>query len=223
MCIRDRIKAWDELFSLKGSCGDEVSQCAVSGEKLPVARIHDKIKGIPGGQVCGCVFVGVNNDSESSYGKKQSYNSNISVKVMKKYTCALNYLCSEVSHKTFVDNITFVYWAQRANENKYHSLFNSLFLSDEQSPDADAVIDGFRKKLCGDLIPEKAMDVLKSVDVDTNFYIVGLKPNSSRLSLKFCFCKSFGDILENGALHQYDMSLSSMPKRIPLWRIIRCV
>lgn len=60
------------------------AQCAITGEEEPIARIHGKIKGVYGGLATGSVLIGFNNNSESSYGNEQSYNSNISEKVMKK-------------------------------------------------------------------------------------------------------------------------------------------
>ena len=66
-------------------------QCAITGEYATIARIHNKIKGIYGGQASGTGLVTFN-PSENSYGNEQSYNSNISENVMEKYTEALNYL-----------------------------------------------------------------------------------------------------------------------------------
>jgi CRISPR-associated protein Csd1 len=43
---------------------------AVDGEEQVLARIHDKIKHIAGGQMSGTVLVGFNNASEESYGNK---------------------------------------------------------------------------------------------------------------------------------------------------------
>ena len=82
----------------------ELSTCSILGEKLPQARIHDKIKGIKGGMSSGCVLVGMKESAFESYGKKQSYNSNVSEKAMKMYTSALNSLLADRSHyKTFDD------------------------------------------------------------------------------------------------------------------------
>ena len=58
----------------------ELYTCSILGEKLPQARIHDKIKGIKGGMSSGCVLVGMKESAFESYGKKQSYNSNVSEK-----------------------------------------------------------------------------------------------------------------------------------------------
>ena len=84
----------------------KTAQCAITGRKEPIARIHSKIKGVYGGLATGSVLIGFNNDSENSYGNEQSYNSNISEEAMKKYTEALNYLLSSSKHKAMLDDIT---------------------------------------------------------------------------------------------------------------------
>ena len=69
----------------------------------------------------GSVIDWINNNSESSYGNGQSYNSNISEKVMKKYTEALNVLLSS-KHKILLDGMTIVFWAMDKGE-EYEDLF----------------------------------------------------------------------------------------------------
>lgn len=96
------------------------AQCAITGEEEPIARIHGKIKGVYGGLATGSVLIDPHN-SESSYGNEQSYNSNISEKVMKKYTEALNVLLSS-KHKILLDGMTIVFWAMDKGE-EYEDLF----------------------------------------------------------------------------------------------------
>ena len=81
------------------------------GVNSDIARIHDKIKGVVGGAATGGVLIGFNNPSESSYGKIQAYNSNVSETAMRKYTEALNYLLERPAHKIIMDEVTVVFWA----------------------------------------------------------------------------------------------------------------
>ena len=64
---------WEEWRKQKEESRQEmkISQCAVCGKEIPIARIHGKIKGINGGLATGCVLVGFNNPSENSYGNEQ--------------------------------------------------------------------------------------------------------------------------------------------------------
>ena len=107
----------------------KISQCAVCGKEIPIARIHGKIKGINGGLATGCVLVGFNNPSENSYGNEQSYNSNISEIAMRKYTEAFNYLLSSSSgkHKATLDDMTIVFWAMDKTENCENLVSAMLF------------------------------------------------------------------------------------------------
>jgi CRISPR-associated protein Csd1 len=60
-----------------------MGQCSISGEYGPIARIHDKLTGIPGGDTC---LTCMKTSAFWSYGHKESYNSSVSQEIMKKYT-----------------------------------------------------------------------------------------------------------------------------------------
>ena len=64
--------------------------CAVCGDIKNIARLHNKIKNVYGGQSSGTSLVCFNNTSEESYGAVQSYNSCISEDAMRQYTEAFN-------------------------------------------------------------------------------------------------------------------------------------
>ncbi|HIT73606.1 MAG TPA: type I-C CRISPR-associated protein Cas8c/Csd1, partial [Candidatus Fimicola cottocaccae] len=57
------------------------------------------------------------------------------------------------------------------------------------------------------------------ISTDVDFYMVGLKPNSSRLSLKFIYKRKVADILINIAEHQKDMQISEEINPVPFWVI----
>ncbi|MDE7122476.1 MAG: type I-C CRISPR-associated protein Cas8c/Csd1, partial [Oscillospiraceae bacterium] len=105
--------------------------CGILGEKLPVARIHDKIK-FPGGNSTGCVLVGMKESAFESYGKTQSYNSNISEQAMKKYTSMLNKLLADPGHRVILDDMIILFFAMKADDaNECDMLWS--FLSDSSS------------------------------------------------------------------------------------------
>lgn len=190
-----------------------ISQCAVTGEKAPIARIHSKIRGIYGGLSTGGVLVGFNNSSENSYGNEQSYNGNISKEAMKKYTEALNYLLKpreKHTHKIVLSDITIIFWAMNSSE-EYEEIFLDTFSLEEDKLDGErteAQLESLFKKS-----PELAVendeinDLAERIDMNTDFYIAGLKPNSSRISIKFVFRKKFGEIIENIAEFQNEVQV----------------
>ncbi len=196
-----------------------LSQCAITGENSEISRIHDKIKGIVGGQSSGCVMVGFNNNSECSYGNEQSYNSNISETSMRKYTKALNYILNSKNNKKIFDDITVIYWVM-SDKEKYNDIM-SMFVFNESMDEKET--DNMLKEIIKDakigaINPERVSSIL-DISTDVDFYMVGLKPNSSRLSLKFIYKRKFADILINIAEHQKDMQISEEINPVPFWVI----
>lgn len=209
---------WNENF-LKQSvnCSEINSQCAITGQALPIARIHNKIKGIKGGQAAGGVLVSFKNDSEASYNKNQSYNSNISEKSMKKYTESLNILLSDKVHKTNLDDMTVLHWAQSINNEKLDKVINWMAFDDKITEDEldlelKNIYDNLKKGLSSDL---KSLNI----DEDTDYYVVGLTPNNSRISIKFIYKEKYGNVVSNVLQHQIDLALEGNERQIPLWKI----
>ena len=213
---------WEKLYSQPNS--EQVyAQCAVSGKNETVARLHNKIKGIAGGQTSGTSLVSYNNSSEESYGNTQSYNSNISQTAMKKYTEALNYLLSEKDvngNRKYVklfDDTTVIYWAMDKNE-KYTDLFDAIFFGDEKENLRQLLDTLLSKVQQGNLNIEQALSAEK-LNPKVDFYLVGIKPNSSRLALKFIYHQKFADLLKGALMHQKDLQIGKNYKPLAFWQI----
>lgn len=191
------------------------SICPIEGESLPVARIHDKIKGIRGGNPIGGILVGVKNSAFESYGKTQAYNSGISENAMKKYTVSLNKLLSDRTHCTYLDELTVIYFAIDQNDGAECDLFASMLNGGEENRlniNLDSIIKQFRDGTSRDL------DSL-NVKTDLIFYVAGLTPNSSRISQKFILRDNFGKVIRNLLQHQLDFQISDNMQQIQLWKI----
>ncbi len=218
--IRER---WEEWYRKRSQEGEDVwvSQCAVSGEQALIARIHSKIKGVYGGLPTGTVLINFNNPSENSYGNEQSYNSNISEQIMRKYTEALNYLLESQNHKILLDDMTIVFWAMNPEET-CEDVVLAMFLGQSDQMDADQT-EQMMKRLLEDARKGNLLsDRLRSTDQiepDVDFYMVGLKPNSSRLSVKFIYRKKYAEVLWNVARFQEDLQISEEIRPVPLARI----
>lgn len=200
---------------------DCVTQCAVSGEAAPIARIHNKIKGVYGGLATGSVLIGFNNPSENSYGNDQSYNSNISVTAMKKYTEALNYLLASRRHRVILDDMTVVFWAMNPKET-CEDLFEQMLLEQPAQLDAEDT-ENMLKKLVEDAnsgyLTRGRLSSLDLIQPDVDFYMLGLKPNSSRLSVKFLIRRKYADILWNVVRFQQDLQITKEVKPVYLSHI----
>lgn len=214
------IKKWQDVYKTQQEIKKDIElfQCGISGEKDEIARIHNKIKGVAGGLATGSVLIGFNNSSENSYGNEQSYNSNISKNAMNKYSKALNYLLDGPKHKKIFDEITLVYWGM-SDDEKYDDLMSMLVFGDESLNVENT--DNMLNKLVerakeGVISTEEVSDVI-GIDSNVDFYMIGLKPNSSRLSLKFIYKRKFADILLNIANHQRDMQITKDFTPVPFW------
>ncbi len=194
--------------------------CAVSGEPAVIARIHDKIKGVRGGQATGTAIVCFNSPAEESYGRSQSYNSSISQNVMKRYTEALNLLISDKGHCMYVEDLTMVFWAQSENDGAETDIFRALLNGDEMDADeTNAMLRAAVKEIAqGRNVDLSAFD---DVDENVTFYVVGLAPNVARVSQKFIYRDKFGEVFKNVAGHQADMMQEGGEWQIPLWRILK--
>lgn len=200
------------------------AQCAITGQQETVARIHGKIKGVAGGLATGSVLIGFNNPSECSYGREQSYNSNISETAMKKYTEALNYLLGSDRHKTLVDDVTVIFWAMDASEKSEILLQEMLFGGNNdslQAEQAELMLQNFMKEVEKGTLTAKALSAMQDLDPDTDFYMLGLKPNSSRLALKFIYHRKAADILYNVAKFQQDMQMFETSRVTHIYQIKR--
>lgn len=217
------LEKWEECKRKGDSKGGHavVAQCAISGEEAPIARIHSKIKGVYGGLATGSVLIGFNNPSESSYGNDQSYNSNISENAMRRYSEALNYLLGSRKHKVMLDDMTVVFWASDDNET-CNDLIAALLFDNPDSMDAqrtEEMLQDLMKDARAGIVRTGQIADMEKIHKNVDFYIVGLKPNSSRLAVKFLYHKRFGEVLQNVAHHQLDLQMQEKGKPISLWRI----
>lgn len=198
-----------------------ISQCAISGETTIIARLHNKIKGIYGGRSTGNVFIGFNNDSEQSYGNVQSYNSNISETMMKKYTEVLNFLLDGKKHKTLLDDMTVLYWSMSDNENA-DDLMAALLFQESEKMDAqqtDEMLKGLMEDATEGRIAAERILSTENIDSNVEFYMVGLKPNPPRIAVKFIYRKNYAELLWNIVMHQKELQIGEDASPIPLWRI----
>lgn len=200
---------------------DGIMMCPIEGERLRAARIHNKIKGIKGGNSVGAVLVNFNSSAFESYGKSQSMNSGISEKAMKKYTSSLNKLLADPMHHIYSDDMTVVFFAMKHDDKAECDLFSDYLNSsnavteDSTKADVKSVSENIYHK--GQTGNAQALD--DDVDNGVDFFVAGFTPNSSRICQKFMVRNKFGKIIDNVKQHQQDMAICGSNGEIPLWRI----
>lgn len=190
--------AWQK-FSEQGGEGEK-GICLVTGKKDEIARIHGTIKGIQGAQSSGAALVSFNAPAFESYNKEQSYNAPVGKYAAFAYTTALNYLLSEKNHPFRFGDTTVVYWAESGEEIYQDAFAWSL----EPAMDNQETI----KNIFQNLKEQRGID-LEGIELNVNqkFYILGLAPNAARLSVRFFYENSFGNILNNIQNHYVRMNM----------------
>lgn len=208
-----------QLSADSDSDDTELSTCSILGEKLPQARIHDKIKGIGSGT--GSVLICMKEKAFESYGKKQSYNSNVSEKAMKMYTSAFNSLLADRSHYKTFDDMTIVYFAMKKNDAEECNMFAGMFSGFEDELNKTVVTEADRNinTVMTQLKQGKTADM--PYDPNVEFYVAGFTPNSSRISQKFIFHDKFGRIFDNVLKHQQDIAFTEGQRQVSIERIKR--
>jgi len=224
--------AW-ETYS-QNETGNTFAQCLISGKVEPVAKIHQKIKGVVGAQSAGASIVSFNNDAFCSYGKEQSFNSPISESAMFKYTTALNHLLSSPSNRIRIADTTVVFWAE-THEKSCEDL--AKFFFDPVEPDtkegknveSSRVQDITKTKQIEDIlnkvrIGKKINQEDIGTDPEKNFYILGLSPNNARLAVRFWYIDSIGGLIEKLARHHLDMEIirdDYGPRYVSVYRLLK--
>ena len=174
--------------------------CLVTGEKTEISRIHRNIKGVPGAQSSGAALVSFNAPSFESYGKEQSYNAPVGKYAEFAYTSALNYLLAQKKYTFPLGDSIIVYWAEEARTEYQDALFALLNpVKDNQNE-----VHGFFEKLRKD---EPIMLDDLELNPSQKFYILCLAPNAARLSVRFFYQNSFGNIMKNLACHYERMKI----------------
>lgn len=200
------------------SKSDEITAtCPIEGKELPVARIHEKITGIRGGNPVGSILVGIKESAFESYGKTQAFNSGISEIAMKKYTQTLNNFLSEPHHHVFLGELSLVFFAVDIRDEDACDLFEAYISGRD-----DENLEKYLKTAANEISQGRVADA-NSISVNDNllFYVAGLTPNSSRISQKFVIKNSFGKIMENLQQHQQDLRIKEDLWQIPLWKLTK--
>lgn len=204
---------WETLLDDNNA---EQGICLITGEKAPIARLHPAIKGVLGGQSSGGAIISFNQEAFSSFNKTQGDNAPVSEQAAFAYTTALNYLLRrENRHCLTIGDTSTVFWAEA--ENSEQAAFAEEIMWGSLEPPADDeqesskifnILDQVRK---GRPLPE----IDPKLSAKTQFFILGLAPNASRISIRFWLKTDFGRLAKNLANHWADLALEPCPWKKP--------
>ena len=211
---------WDREYS-QTPADAVLGQCLITGERTQVARLHTAIKGVQGAQSSGAALVSFNADAFCSYGKEQNYNAPVSEKAAFAYTTALNTLLADQNHRLVLGDTTVVWWAIPPNVETapaYADFFAGMLDPDRNNTfsekDLACGMDAIRQ---GKSFPFQEAELHPG----TPFFILGLAPNAARLSVRFFYRDSFGDMGKNILAHYERLEIINGPKYLSPWGMIR--
>lgn len=162
----------------------EYKRCLVTGQMGHTARLHPRIKGIYGASPIGLSLISFNQDAFSSWGHEKEENAPILDRTAFACATALNHLTTS-RHAYSLGGITFVYWSEHGKEEAQNAF--SLFLM------------------------EGKLELPK--ELNGMFYILGMKPNGTRLSVCFWEEISARALFEN--LAQYQAEFNRLQREMP--------
>ena len=179
--------------------------CMVTGQKTEISRIHKVIKGVPGAQSSGAALISFNAPSFESYEKTQSYNAPVGRYAEFAYTTALNYLLSQRDYTFSLGDSMVVFWAGNGKKKYQKGFFNAVKPTKDNS------------KMLRDLFDSLKQDTkvyLEEEDMDPNqiFNILAVSPNAARISVRFFYQNTFGNILNNIKAHYRRLNIVK-----PIW------
>lgn len=221
-------RAWDEAYAKSDDA--VMGRCLVTGEEGPIAILHPSIKGVMGAQSSGASLVSFNAPAFESYGKEsardnqgQGRNAPVGKYAAFAYGAALNYMVGQADFHGRLGDTTLVYWAEGA-EPAYGSAFMAMMGmgGEEKNEITQKELNGVLTALCQGRTVNWANVPLNPKN---RFYILGLAPNASRLSVCFFLQNSFDEFAKNYQKHQDDLkivrSASDERESLSMWALLR--
>lgn len=187
----------------------EVSFCLITGSILPIALTHDPaIKGVVGAQPGGAKLVSFNERAYESFAKEdarkvgQGRNAPVSENAAFAYCNALNWLLAHKDRRFRIGDATTVFWTDKPTPAE--SLFPWMMsgVPDTEDDQTKRRVQDILKKISRGTVGRDELG-----DSETSFYILGLSPNASRLSVRFWHTGHLGELVENLKLHLDQLSL----------------
>ena len=212
--------AWQAHYNDR-SAGADTVQCLITGKQAPAALVHPSIMGVQGAQSSGAALVSFNAPAFCSYGHEQGENAPMSEYAAFAYTTALNRLLADRDHCKHVGDTTILCWAENAEPVYQDAMSMFLFGADEAAGIQESDVQAALKRLsAGQTVPF----LEKELSPDQHFYLLGLAPNASRLSVRFFLRDTFGSFAQNLQKHAEEMAIDCSEKEkfrtLPIWAVV---
>jgi CRISPR-associated protein Csd1 len=179
----------------------ETAFCLVTGGVKPVALTHEPaIKGVKDAQSSGAKLVSFNEKAYESFGKEdgrkvgQGRNAPVSEEAAFAYCNALNWLLA--NRRFRIGDATTVFWT--ATPTPAEAIFPWMISG---VPDAEDLETKERIKTTLERISHGTLASDDLGDPSVPYFILGLSPNASRLSVRFWLTGNLADLIANLKLH----------------------
>lgn len=210
--------AWDAHYG-----GEKIGETfvdVVTGEVVVPEATHPSIKNVQDAQPSGAALVSFNAEAFESFGRKQNLNAPMGKETAFAYTSALNSLTVDKDHRQHIGDMTVVYFAEDA-EPVYQDVMDLCFAGSD-----DRVTDAELHSILQNIAAGKQTDFAgKTLSPDDRFYLLGISPNASRLSVRCFRQSSFGDVISRIKQHYDDIAIVTDNRSkwvdIPLWALLR--
>ena len=223
-CIHERPAAhtaWSQHLAAKGGVS---GRCLITGERAPIARLHQSIKGVRGAQLSGAALVSFNVDAAASFGRERGANAPVSERAAFAYTTALNAMLAPDSKRTMrIGDATVVFWAETAGNEREARAAEEVFLLLAGYPPTDAEeTAAVAAKLRMFQAGRPLQVVREDVRDHTRFHVLALAPNASRLAVRCWHRGTIGEIGRRIREHWSDLRLEPPPVPTPpaAWRLL---
>lgn len=188
--------------------------CLITGEQRKTTRLHSTIKGVWGAQTSGANIVSFNLDAFDSYGKSQGENAPVGEKPAFAYTTALNYLLRKGSPQRLqVGDTSTVFWAEKSHE--FETGIVDIF-GEPPKDDPDR-----NKNAVRSLFAAVHAGTLNTDEGNTRYFVLGLAPNSARISIRFWEISTVKELSLRIAKHFKDISIVHSDKQLPYQPLFR--
>lgn len=202
-------------------------RCLITGERLPIARIHPRIK-MPNAKP-GTTLISFNDASSQSYGKKQGYNAFVSTYASFTHTTALNNLLSNQQTRYSLGSLFYVFWNSNLDDPSINEAFRTVTFEGIKNDDTQEQSDlddeqpkrkSKSKKKATDPTKDtyKVLEQFKAIrgnrghgehwDDTRQFYILGLTlSEGARISVKYWQQGTVSEIFDRVYQHLVDMNI----------------
>ena len=186
--------------------GSSEDRCLVTGNKEEPARLHSSIKGVWGAQSSGANIVSFNRPSFCSFNKEQGLNSPIGKSASFAYTNALNQLLDKDSlQRMQVGDASTVFWSE-SSSSEFECQISSFF-NEPPKDDPDQGVNAVRS-----LFSSIHNGAFSADEGKTRFFVLGLSPNASRISVRFWIVGTIQEMAHRIARHFQDIQIVHGPK-----------